>query len=240
MTNEATEKLIKQIYAALEHDTRINLHASHLQLSTNGRTILLEGVMEDIISKRIVANTAAKFAGEDHIEELLCVRGSDIGNKALRDKIEKAFDNEIVFRDCDIILSADGGNKQLRSKDGQSGQGAMEIVIDDGVVTLTGHVISPSHRRLAEVILWWIDGTLRVNNQLSIDPPRQDNDGELQDAVRMVLEKNRFIDHGQIGIRVSAGVVELTGHLASAEQRMNTLRNVWTVPGVRDVHDHID
>lgn len=239
MTDETTAKLIKQIHATLVHDTRINLHASQLELTAHGQTIVLEGTMEDIISKRIAANTAMQLAGENHVEDRLRIRTSPISSRALRDKIEKAFDHETIFRDCDIVMSAEGSNKQLRSKGVQPGQGAIEITIEDGVVTLTGQVISPSHRRLAEVMLWWIDGVQRVDNLLDIVPPRQDNDEELSEVVRLVLEKDTFVDHSQIGSSVNAGVVELTGQVVNEGQRTTVLRDVWAIPGVRDVHNHI-
>lgn len=240
MIDEATAELMKQIQAALEHDTRINLHASKFQLSAHGQTIVLEGTMEDIISKRIAANTAINFAGENHVEDRLRIHSTHVGSGALRDKIEMALEKETVFRDCSIAINAEGSNKQLRSKENQSDRCAIEATIEDGIVTLAGQVISPSHRRLIEVMLWWIDGVQRVDNLLSIVPPRQDNDGELGEAVQLVLEKDTFVDHSQIRSSVSAGVVDLAGQVVNEAQRKTVLRDVWAIPGVQDVHNHMN
>jgi hypothetical protein len=44
---------------------------------------------------------------------------------------------------------------------GNDGSGVVEVTVEDGVVTLTGQVISLSHRRLASVTAWWVGGCPR-------------------------------------------------------------------------------
>jgi osmotically-inducible protein OsmY len=71
---------------------------------------------------------------------------------------------------------------------------------DEGTVLLEGKVPSFSHQRLAGVLAWWVPGRQNVLNCLEAVPPEEDNDDEVTDAVRLVLEKDPFVNAGQIRI----------------------------------------
>ncbi|NIO40400.1 MAG: transporter, partial [Burkholderiales bacterium] len=51
-------------------------------------------------------------------------------------------------------------------------------------------------------------------NGLRVLPPETDNDDEIADALRLVLEKDPLVHAAQISIRVSKGVVNLAGSVA--------------------------
>jgi osmotically-inducible protein OsmY len=74
------------------------------------------------------------------------------------------------------------------------------VEVTDGVVTLNGDVPSLSHKRLAGALAWWVPGCRDVVNGLEEVPPEEDNDDELTDAVRLVLEKNPFVNATKIRV----------------------------------------
>ena len=115
----------------------------------------------------------------------------------------------------------------------------IDIEVVEGVVTLSGRVGSLTHRRLAEVLAWWTAGCELVENRLRVVPPEQENDGELTDAVRIVLEKDPLVQSSQISIDVQHGEVTLKGYVASEEERRLAVLDAWYVPGVREVVDRI-
>jgi osmotically-inducible protein OsmY len=92
---------------------------------------------------------------------------------------------------------------------------------------------------LAEVIVWWTGACALVVNDLEIVPPEEDYDNELTDAVLMVLEKDPLVDAGQLRIGTGAGIVHVEGLTINEEQRHSVLEDIWLVPGVADVVDHI-
>ena len=56
----------------------------------------------------------------------------------------------------------------------------------------------------------------------------------------MVLEKDKLVDASQLRVGTAGGIVELRGLLASEEERHLAVRDVWYVPGVWNVVDHIE
>ena len=99
---------------------------------------------------------------------------------------------------------------------------------------------SLSHRRLAEVLAWWTTGVVGVNNQLRVTPAEEDNDDEITDALRMVLEKDPWLDAGQIWAHTHGGTVVLDGLLPSNEQKHMAECDAWYINGVTKVKNRIE
>ena len=135
---------------------------------------------------------------------------------------------------CGITLSSRCW-VNLQSEDA----GDIVIQIRDATVTLEGRVGSLTHRRLAEVLAWWSAGCEDVDNRLRVVPPEQENDGELSDAVRIVIEKDPLVQAGQLAVSVRGKIVTLSGYAASKEEQRLAVLDTWYVPGVRDVIDRI-
>ena len=112
--------------------------------------------------------------------------------------------------------------------------------IHDGGIALSGQLESFTHMRLAEVLMWWTEGCQFVDNKLEIVPPEQDNDNEITDAVRMVLEKDPLVHDSQLLAGTSGGIVVLNGSVASEEEKKLAILDAWYVPGVADVVDRIE
>jgi osmotically-inducible protein OsmY len=234
------DRLEVEYQALLEHDRRINLQNADLHLSRSGETLLLDGEVDDISYKRIAVNLLQQLVGERYrIEDRLRIQGSDIGDAALAVKVGRILAEEPVFREFDLVVSRKGEKEILRKRDVPGGD-HIHADIQNGVVTLSGKVNSLTHRRLAEALLWWIDGCHRVDNLLVVAPPEEDTDAQITDAVRMALEKDPLIDADQINVATRAGIVELEGQLSSKELRTLAVRDVWSVPGIWEVYNRID
>ncbi len=239
MSDQSVEELDKNIRAALERDPRINLHASQLKIIPHERCITLVGQTEDISSKRIAVNVVRQTAGEDYeIKDHIRIHSTHISDNTLHDKIARILVNEPVFSDCDIFVDSTRKIERLRNSDLHNND-VIKASVRDGVITLTGQVNSLTHRRMAEALMWWIDGCQRVDNLLRVVPPERETDEELTDAVRMVLKKDPLIDASQIRVVVTAGVVELLGHLENDKLCRIAAHDVWSVPDVWEVYNRI-
>ena len=106
-------------------------------------------------------------------------------------------------------------------------------------VRLDGQVGSLSHRRLAEVIAWWIPGSCNIHNHLRVHPAEADNDDEISDVIRMVLEKDPLLHAENIHATTSQRTVVLDGYVHGEEQRRMAIYDCWYVPGVHDVRDRL-
>ena len=107
--------------------------------------------------------------------------------------------------------------------------------MSDGVVTLNGMAESLSHKRLAGVLAWWVPGSRDVVNGIEVSPAMADNDDEVVDAVRLVLEKDPLVNASQIKTRCRNLVVTLDGTVATENGRMAAEADAWYVFGVYGV-----
>ncbi|HEX7603691.1 MAG TPA: BON domain-containing protein, partial [Polyangiaceae bacterium] len=199
----------------------------------------LGGEVADIRSKKRALRRAAAFPEVrwvvDHLHVQPAIPMED-GEIAVH--VANALLGERAFDDCDIEIVRIEALKRERAL--EAPRGALQISVEDGVVTFDGDVPSTNHRRLAGVIAWWIPGTRDVRNFLGVLPPEVDNDDELSDAVRVVLEKEPFVDAAQLSVQTKGGIVTLRGCVLTKLQREIAERDAWWVLGVEDVVDEID
>lgn len=222
-------ELIAALMAALEQDADINLHESRVHVSYHG-TLRLEGEVANIIVKRKARRIAMQLSGLADIEDHLRLRaGERRAGKALQDAAVDALSQEQAF------LYVTVGHGQPK----QAVEQWIGVSAVDCVVRLDGQLGSLSHRRLAEVIAWWVPGCCDVHNHLRVKPAEKDNDDEISDAVRMVLEKDPMLYAETLGVHTHNREVTLSGSVHSDEQRRMAIYDCWYVPGVHGVHDRL-
>ncbi|HEX5084031.1 MAG TPA: BON domain-containing protein, partial [Blastocatellia bacterium] len=110
---------------------------------------------------------------------------------------------------------------------------------DEGVVLLEGQAPSLSHKRLAGVLAWWVPGSRDVLNCLEVVPPEEDNDGEITDAVKLILDKDPFVDDVEILVTARNRVVTLDGAVRSEGEKGMAEFDAWFVFGVDKVINKI-
>jgi osmotically-inducible protein OsmY len=237
MTNP--QDILAAVTAAVKAEPRAQIQGLRVEQQAEAGPITLEGVAADIIGKRRAVNAAwsvvrHKIPIIDHLR----VRAQAEDAKALRDELLKTLATENMF--TDHTLATEIGDDRQLVHDAGPGAPQIEVRIDGQIVTLTGAVPSLSHRRFAEVLAWWAPGCERVDNHLEFAPPQEDDDGEITDVVRMVLEKDPLVHASQLRIGTAGGIVALEGLVASEEERRLAVRDAWYVPGVWSVVDNVD
>lgn len=222
--------LVAALLAALEQDPDINLHESPIHVTYHD-SLRLEGEVANIIVKRKARRIAMQLSGLTDIEDHLKLRpGERRTGKALLDAVVGALSQEPAFRD----IAVRPGAVTERGPGGRIG-----VEVQGCVVRLDGQVGSLSHRRLAEVIAWWVPGSCDVHNHVRVQPAEKDNDDEISDAVRMVLEKDPLLHAETLGVHTVNRAVTLAGSVHSDEQRRMAIYDCWYVPGVHEVHDRM-
>jgi len=73
-----------------------------------------------------------------------------------------------------------------------------------------------------------------------VEPPEEDNFDLIAEGVRLALEKDPFIEAGQIRVGVRDTVVTLAGILPSEAQRHMAECDAWYVFGVDKVVNNIE
>lgn len=232
----------KAVLAALEREPGVNLHRRPVRVEYNivERALVLEGEVDNIIAKRRAYECACRVDGVDGIMDRLRVRpGEPRGDGAIRASITQSILDEPTLRDCALHACHKGMMETLRAP--PDSRDVIGVTVADGVVELTGHVGSLSHKRLVGALSWWAPGCRDVLNEMSVAPPEADNDGEIADALRLVLEKDPLMPHaGDLGIGVRDRVVTLGGVVTNEEERRQAEYNAWYVVGVRDVINRLE
>jgi osmotically-inducible protein OsmY len=223
-------ELISTLLAAFAQESDIDLHAYPINI-TYKDTLRLDGEVPNIIAKRKARRIALQLSGLSNIDDRLHVSpGEQRQSNALLEATVEVLSQEPAFRDIRVYANhaSQPGTQQWIS-----------VSVDSCVVRLDGQVSSLSHRRLAEVITWWVPGTCNVHNRLHVQPAEQDSDAEITDAIRLVLEKDPLLHVETISAKTDARVVYLEGYVHSQEQRRMAVYDCWYVPGVHDVKDNL-
>lgn len=222
---------IRAVRAALEQNRAVNLHRDRIEITEDGDTLVLDGEVENIVAKRRAMQTARETLGDARVLDRLKIRVVEpTGDQALAQAVIHTFGSEPAFQFFSV-----GPEPPAEARNDWIAVGA-----EQGRVTLQGSVNSLSHRRMAEVLAWWVPGCADVENRIRVAPPENDNDDEINDAVKLVLDKDPTIDAQQISVTTRDGEVTLTGALASEEARRIVGYDCWYIPGVHAVHNRID
>jgi osmotically-inducible protein OsmY len=120
------------------------------------------------------------------------------------------------------------------------GAGEVEVAVEDGVITLEGSVISLSHKRVAGVLAWWTPGCRDVVNSLGVSPPEEDNDDEVADALRLVLEMDPLVQSDRVSARAKDYVVTLEGQVRSDAERRRAELDAWALFAIDKVINKLE
>jgi osmotically-inducible protein OsmY len=235
----AEETIVRDVLAALEKGARINLHRYPITVTLQSGDLILAGAVEDIAAKKRALLAASETQGVRRIVDRLTVAPAEkMGDAEIRDHVGKVLLEEAAFERCIIRHSFTGQVKAVREAPSEP-TGSIVIEVKDGVVTLNGEVPSLSHKRLAGALAWWVPGTRDVINGLEEVPPEEDNDDELIDAVRLVLEKDPFVNASKIRVRSKDWIVTLEGLVPTETMKQMAERDAWYVLGVKSVINRI-
>lgn len=175
----------RRLVAALEHEPRVNLHRDNVEIDYDDGIAVLSGEVSDIAAKRLTLELAAALPGVTGIvDRLHTTPAAPMGDGEIADHLERYLLGESAFDDCAITRQVRDERTVVREAPEQPW--SLELRVTDGVVTLDGEVPSLSHKRLAGVFAWWVPGSRDVINGLGVEPPEDDNEGEILDALRLV------------------------------------------------------
>lgn len=229
-----------KIRAAFELDPRVDLHRFPIQVVSNGQGLTLEGEVENIAAKRVALRLAQRVCGMDRVIDALRLVPTDArGDGEIRDAFVRSLLSQPELRNANVRQHHKGRLETIHETSDDEPAGSIEFGVADGVLSLTGAVLSLSHKRMLEALAWWTPGCRNVVNQLVVKPAEDDNDDELADAIRLVFEMDPMVHADQISIRIEDGTVTLAGVLKREEERRLAEMDAWSVWGVQDVRNEI-
>ncbi|HAD03323.1 MAG: transporter [Desulfuromonadales bacterium GWD2_61_12] len=222
------ERIVAAVAAALERETLVNLHEFPLQLEIDTGVLTMEGEVEHIMAKKRALEVAAAIHGVSGIvDRLRLVPARPMGDGEIRDHICRALLAETLLGGCTIRAIVKEQPEVLRAAT-QPEDGRIDVEVREGIVVLDGAVSSLSAKRLAGVFAWWVPGSRDVINGIDT-ATADDNDDEVVDALRLVLEKDPFVDPSRIHVGCRNCWITLDGVVQSAAERHAAEADAWFV-----------
>ena len=86
---------------------------------------------------------------------------------------------------------------------------------------------------------WWVPGSRDVINGLAVEPPEEDTDAEILDALRVVLEKDPLLNATRIGASCNNSRITLQGLVRTAAERSLAESDAWALFAVDAVVNDI-
>jgi len=234
--------VLKSLWAALEREPSVNLHRWPVQIVlTDDSVLILEGDVGSIAAKKRVLELAGATPSVRGVVDRMHVAPSEPrGDGAILDSLTALLLDARDLKNCTLRVIRKGETLTLQEADGDDSSGDLLVSVKDGVVTLDGWVISLSHKRMAGVLAWWVPGCRDVVDALEVQPPEQDNDDEVSDALSLVLEMDPMIPHPeQIGILTRNYVVTLEGLVGSEAEKNRAEQDAWCLFAVDRVVNHL-
>ena len=120
-------------------------------------------------------------------------------------------------------------------------ESAIRVVVEEGVVTLTGHVASWIEKRRAEDAAKRVAGVRGVANDVEVRVPgsQRRDDTDLVEAALAALRWDYSVPHTRLKVTVDHGSLSLDGDVDWQYQRRAAERAVQGLLGVRHVTNRI-
>jgi osmotically-inducible protein OsmY len=231
--------LLEEVRHLLRADTRIGFDEQPIALTLSNGDLVMEGEVADVSAKRrALRKAAAAIQGRSIVDRLHVRPAVAMQDGEIRDLVRDALLEEPALSQYRVREWLKGDLQPVR--DPLDATGTIDIRVEDGVVTLDGDVTGLGEKRLAGALAWWVAGSRDVINGLGVTPPETDSDFEIADAVRLVLEKDPFVNADQLRVGVKNAVVVLDGLVPTEAMRDMAEHDAWYIFGVEDVINHID
>jgi osmotically-inducible protein OsmY len=117
--------------------------------------------------------------------------------------------------------------------------GAIDVTVQNGIVTLSGEVVSPYQRKAAESAIEYLRGVRGVINLISIIHPKVSST-EVSLGIERALMRAAEIDADRIRVRTEDGHVKLSGTVRSWPEKREAEAAAWRAKGVTKVTDNIE
>lgn len=233
------ENILQAVRKALLSEPRAKIASHPLTLIWDDGDLIIEGEVGDVAAKKLVLERAAATSEIRGIVDRLRVSAAQpMKDDELREAVCHALQEEISLS-THALYAVDKG-KTVAIRVPPAIDGKITVSVAEGVVTLDGDVIGLGQKRMAGVLAWWVPGTRDVINGLGVTPPETDSDEEITDAIRLVLEKDPFVNAEQIRVSTRGSVVTLQGLVPKPSEREAAEFDAWYVFGVDKVVNAIE
>lgn len=209
-------QLRQDIIDEFEFDPRFS--GEHIGVSVENDIVTLTGHVTSYAEKLAVIAAVQRVKGVHGIAEEMDVR-YPFAKKTNDDQIAKRALDIMAW---DIMVPAD----------------AVDVLVQDGWVTLSGTVNWQYERKAAEDNVRKLSGVRGVTNKVAIKP--QVDADDVKHKIEAALKRHAEVEAHAIRITVQGGNnVVLEGKVDNWEERIAAENADWSAPGVASVEDRL-
>lgn len=144
----------------------------------------------------------------------------------------------------DAGLTAKVKTALIKNEDTKASQ--INVETRQGLVQLSGFVDSEAAKQAAETTAQNVTGVTEVQNKLMVRNAKRSTGDAVDDTVIAAKVKGEIAGKAGLGtaadvnVEVSSGIVELSGFVPSADQKMKAAEIARGIKGVKDVRNNIE
>lgn len=210
------KQLQQEVTEALISDPAI--HGSEIGVQVRDGVVTLTGHL---------ATFAEKFSAEAAVRRVCGVR-------AMATELDVHLPDDTRPTDADVARAA----ANVLSWDASVPFKRIRILVEHGVVTLSGDVDWHYQRVAAEHAVAGLHGVTGVTNALVVRPRAQGHD--VVARIGAAMARQAIADAEQVRVAVKDGSVTLSGTLRTLAEREAAVAAAWSAPGVHSVIDKIE
>lgn len=191
------------VHRELQSDPGVEAH--RVDVATDQGQVTLSGTVSSILAKERASSVARTVKGVTRVSNTITVSPPPRSDTQIRESVLAA-------------LMMDPATEYF----------TIQVSVEQGRVTLQGTVDSLHEKELAGIVAKSVTGVTKLQNMLTVKLKAVRPAVEIAPEIEQALKWNPLVNHEQVDVFVSDGVVELTGTVDSAAAKQQAVKEART------------